>query len=106
MRHTRNILWNLYSEATLVLRLYKGSEKFKLGRGARQRDNISSNLFTSCLKYAIINKINWENKGVRIDGEYLSHLIFADGIILIANSTSKLKKMLQDIHDISKPVGP
>ena len=46
-----------------------------------------------------------ENKGVRIDGEHLSHLIFADDIVLIANSTSKLQDMLQDIHDISKPVG-
>ena len=55
--------------------------------------------------HAIINKINWENKGVRIDGEHLSHLIFADDIVLIANSTSKLQDMLQDIHDISKPVG-
>ena len=81
------------------------SEKFKLGRGARLGDNISPKLFTSCLQYAIINKINWENKGVRIDGEYLSHLIFADDIVLIANSTSNLHEMLQDIHDISKPVG-
>ena len=30
---------------------------------------------------------------------------FADDIILIANSTSKLQEMLQDIHDISNPVG-
>ena len=100
-----NILRNLYSEATSVLRLHKDSEKFKLGRGARQGDNISPKLFTSCLQHAIINKINWENKGVRIDGEHLSHLIFADDIVLIANSTSKLQDMLQDIHDISKSVG-
>ena len=53
----------------------------------------------------MINKINWANKGVRIDGEYLSHLIFADHIVLIANSTSKLYYMLQDIHDIIKPLG-
>ena len=99
------ILRNLYSEATSVLRLHKDSEKFKLGRGARQGDNISPKLFTSCLQHAIINKINWENKGVRIDGEYLSHLIFANDIVLIANSTSKLQEMLQDIHDISKTVG-
>ena len=100
-----NILRNLYSEATSVLRLHKDSEKFKLGRGARQGDNISPKLFTSCLQHATINKINWENKDVRIDGEHLSHLIFADDIVLIANSTSKLQDMLQDIHDISKPVG-
>ena len=53
-----NILRNLYSEATSVLRLHKDSEKFKLGRGARQGDNISPKLFTSCLQHAIINKIN------------------------------------------------
>ena len=82
-----NVLRNLYSEATSVLRLHKDSEKFKLGRGSRQGDNISPKLFTSCLQHAIINKIDWENKGVRIDGKYLSHLIFADDIVLIANST-------------------
>ena len=69
------------------------------------KEKISPKLFTSCLQHAIINKINWENEGVRIDGEYLSHLIFADDIVLIANSTSKLQEMLQDIYDISKPVG-
>ena len=62
-------------------------------------------MFASCLQNAIINKINYENKGVRIDGEYLSYLIFADDIVLIANSTSKLQEMLQDSNDISKPVG-
>ena len=99
-----NILENLCSEATSVLRLHKDSEKFQLGRGARQGDSISPKLFTSCLQYAIINKINWESNGVTTDGEYLSNLIFANDIILIANSTSKLQEMLQDIHYISKPV--
>ena len=56
------------------------------------------------MQYAIICKINWESTGIRIDGDYLSHLIFADDIALIANSTSKLQEMRQDIHDISKPV--
>ena len=100
-------LLNVYGEAAIWYchRYNKDSEKFKLGRGARQGDNISPKLFTSCLQHAIINKINWENKGVRIDGEHLSHLIFADDIVLIANSTSKLQDMLQDIHDISKLVG-
>ena len=32
-------------------------------------------------------------------------LFIADDIVFIDNSTSKLPEMLQDIHDISKPVG-
>ena len=32
-------------------------------------------------------------------------ILFADDIVLIANCTSKLHEMLQDSHDISKPVG-
>ena len=89
----------------LVLLCHKDSEKFKLGREARQRDNIFPKLFTSCLQYAIIYKNNWENKGIRINGEYLSYLIFANDIVLIANSTSTLQETIQDILDISKPVG-
>ena len=73
--------------------------------GEPVRDITSPKLFTPYLQHSIINKINWENKGVRIDGEYLSHIIFADDIVLIANSTSKLQEMLQDVHDTSKPVG-
>ena len=52
-----NILRNLYSEAALVLRGHEDSEKFKLGRGARQGDNISIKPFTLYLQYAILNKI-------------------------------------------------
>ena len=42
-------------------------------------------------------------KKVIIDGKYLFHLIFADDVVLIVNSTSKLQQMIQDMHDISKP---
>ena len=50
-----NILRNLYSEETSVLRLHKDSEKFKLGKGARQGDDIPPKLFMSCLQHAIIS---------------------------------------------------
>ena len=77
----------------------------KLQRGVRQGDNISPKLFTACLQDAIINKINWEDKGINIDGEHLSHLIFADDIALVAKSPEELESMLTDIHLASKPVG-
>ena len=53
----------------------------------------------------VINKINWEDKGINIDGEHLSHLIFADDIVLVAKSPEEPESMLTDIHLASKPVG-
>ena len=65
----------------------------------RQWDNISNpKLFTSCLQYANISKINWDTRRyLGLTVQYLSHLIFADDIVLIANSTSKLQEMLNKI---------
>ena len=80
------ILKDLYNGATSTLKLHKDSNKINLERGARQGDNISPKLFTACLHDAIINKIDWEEKGINIDGEHLSHLIFANDIILIAHT--------------------
>ena len=71
----------------------------------RQGDTISPKLFTACLQEAIINQINWEGKGINIDGEHMSHLIFADDIVLVSKSPEELESMLTDIHLASKPEG-
>ena len=88
-----------------MIHLHTDSKTFRLQRGVRQGDNISHRLFTSCLRDAIIGNISWKGRGIKIDGEYLSHLIFTDDIVLIAKSTSELQKMVQDIHEASKSVG-
>ena len=71
----------------------------------RQGNHISPKLFTACLQDTIINQINWEGRGINIDGEHLSHLIFADDIVLVAKSPEELERMLTDIHIASKPLG-
>ena len=63
--------------ATSTLKLHRDSDKIKLERGAS---------FTSCLQDAIISRFDWEERGLNIDGEDFSHLIFADTIILMAKS--------------------
>ena len=88
-----------------TLKLHRDSARIKLERGARQGDNISPKLFTASLQDAIINEIDWENRGINIDDEYLSYLIFADDIILFTKSPEELQSMLMDIHIASKPVG-
>jgi exonuclease III len=99
------LLQDLYSGATATLKLHRDSDSIKLERGARQGDNISPKLFTGCLQDAVISKINWEEKGIKIDGEHLSHLLFADDIVIIAQSPEELEGILNDIHTTSQPVG-
>ena len=67
------------------MKLHRDSYKIKLENGARQGDNISPKLFTANLQDAITKRIEWEGRGLNIDGEYLSHLIFTDDIMLFAN---------------------
>ena len=100
------MLRDLYYGATSVLKLYRDSDKIKLERAARHGDNISPKLFTACLQDAIIKMIDWEGRGLNIDGAYLSHVIFAGDIILFAKSPEELTSMLIDIHSTSKPAGP
>ena len=69
---------------------------------SRQGDN---KLFTACLQDAIITRIDWKGRGLNIDVEYLSRLIFADDIILFAKSPEELTSLLTDIHSTSKPSG-
>ena len=100
-----SLIRDLYSGATATLKLHQDSDKIKLERGARQGDNISPRLFTGCLQNAILDKINWEERGIIIDGERLAHLEFADDIIMVAHTRQELEQMLNDIHTSSKPVG-
>ncbi len=36
--------------------------------------------------------------GLKIDGEYLNNLRFADDIVLLSNSGENLGKMISDLH--------
>ena len=65
----------------MTVHLHKESEKIRIKRGVRQGDTISPKLFTATLE-SIFRRLNWENKGVKIDGEFLSNLRFADDIFL------------------------
>ena len=79
------ILKDIYTTAQLTVHLHKESEKIRIKRGVGGKigDTISPKLFTASLE-SIFRRLNWENKGVKIDGEFLSNLRFADDIFLYA----------------------
>ena len=61
------ILKDIYTESSVTVHLHKESEKIRIKRGVGQGDTISSKLFTATLE-SIFRRLNWENKGVKIDG--------------------------------------
>ena len=89
---------------TVTVHLHKESEKIRIKRGVRQGDTISPKLFTATLE-SIFRRLNWENKGVKIDGEFLSNLRFADDIFLCTETPQELQQMLQELSDESRQMG-
>ncbi len=64
-------------------------------------DHISPKLFTATFD-SIFRRLNWENKGLKIDGEFLSNLRFADDIIILflcTETPQELQQMLQERSD-------
>ena len=75
-----------------IIPLTTGSMKVGVDRMQRvtQGDTISPKLFTATLE-SIFRMLNWENKGVKIDGEFLSNLRFADDILLFIETPQELQ---------------
>ena len=98
------ILKDIYTDSSVTVHLHKESEKIRIKRGVRQGDTISPKLFTATLE-SIFRRLNWEHKGVKIDGEFLSNLRFADDIFLCTETPQELQQMLQELSDESRRMG-
>ena len=73
---------------SVTVHLLKESEKIRIKRGVRQGGTISAKLFTATLE-SIFRRLNGENKGVKIDGEFLSNIRFTDDIIPMHRNISR-----------------
>ena len=98
------ILKDIYTDSSVTVHLHKESEKITIKRGVRQGDTISPKLFAATLE-SIFRRLNWENKGVKIDGEFLSNLRFVDDIFLCTETPQELQQMLQELSDESRRMG-
>ena len=94
----------IYINATSHIRLHENSPSFPLQKGVRQGDTSSPKLFNAVLERAF-RKLDWSRNGIKINGEYLSHLRYADDIIVFASNKHELQIMLQQLNIASKAVG-
>ena len=99
------VLRCLYEAATMSVQVQgQQSKPIQLRRGVRQGDVISPKLFTSALE-DMFKTLDWKGKGININGEYISHLRFADDIVLMAESLEELNQMLDGLASASRCIG-
>lgn len=101
-----NLLKYIYKNATFHVKMDEDfkTDKIKVNRGVRQGDPISPKLFTLALEN-VFKKLQWEMKGINIDGSYLNHLRFADDIVLINSNVHELSDMLKQLNDAAREIG-
>lgn len=61
-------------------------------------------MFSAVLE-SIFRRLNWEHLGIKVDGVFLSHLRFADDIVLLAKTSEDLNTMIKDLATESERVG-
>lgn len=98
------ILKDIYSDCYNTVRMHKASNKIMIRKGVRQGDTGSPKFFTACLE-SIFKTFDWSSKGININGENMSHLRFADDIVIISHNLNDLEIMLQELDDASRLTG-
>ena len=79
------LLKEIYTNSSMTIHLHKESKKINIRRGVRQGDTISSKLSTATLE-STFRRLTWETRSLKIYGEYLSHIRFANYTLICANT--------------------
>lgn len=98
------LIYNIYKNATMSVQLHENSNKIKINRGVRPGATRSPKLFISVLESAF-KHLNWDHKGISVDGNNLTNLRFADDIVLISSDLGEMKSMLRDLKSACEKVG-
>ncbi|KAK6765472.1 hypothetical protein RB195_025404 [Necator americanus] len=53
----------------------------------------------------IMKSLLWKERGIRVDGRFLSNLRFADDIVLFSSSTNEAETMLNELNEAGKRIG-
>ncbi len=64
----------------------------------RQGDTISSKLLTACSE-EVFKNFDFEDKGIKIDYEYLNNLLLVDDVVLLNESKDNLLKMIEELKE-------
>ncbi|KAE9417168.1 hypothetical protein Angca_009690, partial [Angiostrongylus cantonensis] len=97
-------LSDCYRNCTTEIQLFHRPLTIPIGKGGRQGDTISPKLFSAALQW-IMKSLDWDEKGIRIDGKFLSNLRFADDIVIFSRSSSEAEMMINDLNEAGIKIG-
>lgn len=98
------LIKEIYKDAKTYVRTDRKGETFPIKKGVRQGDPLSSNLFNAVLE-EVFRNLEWEGRGLKIDGKWLNNLRFADDIVLISENKDEVQKMLEELTKACRRVG-
>ena len=97
-------LADCYKDCTTTMQLFHRPLTIPIGKGVRQGDTISPKLFTAALQW-VMKSLDWDERGIRVDGRFLSNLRFADDIVLFSSSITEAETMLKELNEVGKKIG-
>uniref|UniRef100_A0A8R1E9Z0 Reverse transcriptase domain-containing protein n=1 Tax=Caenorhabditis japonica TaxID=281687 RepID=A0A8R1E9Z0_CAEJA len=113
------LLQQSYTNCTTTITPFHKKIEIPITRGVRQGDPISPNLFSSCLE-SVFNKMSWQRlrgdeddendkakllPGIRINGQNLTHLRFANDIVLVVSNPKAASLMIRELVEMCGKVG-
>ena len=99
-----HLLRSIYENSTSSLQINEAKVPITIQRGVRQGDVLSPQLFSIVLDLAM-KKLDWSSTGIRIDGTYLSHILYADDAVLVAPNKRTLRRMIKEFMAACSTVG-
>ena len=52
-----------------------------------------------------MKSLDWDERGIRVDGRFLSNLRFADDIVLFSSSITEAETMLKELNEVGNKIG-
>lgn len=98
------VLKNIYHGSTSRVKLERRGANIPICRGVRQGDPLSPKLFIAVLQL-IFDKLDWSSNGINVNGKRLTHLRFADDIVLFSETSQNLEEMINSLNEESEKVG-
>ena len=105
--HLTCLLRKLYASQTATVRTRHGTtDWFKIGKGVHQGYILSPCLFNLYAEYILRNaELGESQAGIKIAGENINNIRYADDITLMAESKEELKSLLMRVKEESEKVG-